>query len=76
MLDTKAEAGMKTAWQVHKSWVIRAALVLVVTCLADGVAVWFAKSPLLWATVIPATLPLTMLFFVAIPVLRQENRKS
>jgi len=65
-----------TAWQVHKSWVIRAALVLVVTVLADAVAVCFAKRPILWSVLIPASLPLSMIGFVVIPVLRQESPKS
>jgi hypothetical protein len=68
--------GTMTAWKVHKYWVIRAALVLVLTVLVDGVVVWFAKRPLLWATLIPATLPLSMLIFVAIPVLRKEGQRS
>jgi hypothetical protein len=63
-----------TAWQVHKSWVIRAALVLVVTCVADGVVVWFAQRPILWATLIAGSLPLSMIVFVAMPILREERR--
>ena len=65
-----------TALQVHKSWLIRAALVLLATVLADGVAVWFAPRPLLWAVLIPGSLPLSMFVFVAIPILREERRKS
>jgi hypothetical protein len=65
-----------TAFQVHKSWLIRAALVLLVTVLADGVAVGFAQRPLFWAVLIPGTLPLSMFFFVAVPILREDKRKS
>ena len=65
-----------TAFQVHKSWLIRAALVLVVTGLADGAVVWFVQRPILWATVIGGSLPLSMCVFVAIPILREEGRKS
>jgi hypothetical protein len=65
-----------SAFQVHKSWLIRAALVLLVTVLADGAVVWFAQRPLLWAVLIPGSLPLSMLVFVAIPILREEKRKS
>jgi hypothetical protein len=65
-----------TAFQVHKSWLIRASLVLVVTCLADGIAVWFSQRPILWAVLIPGSLPLSMLFLVAWPILREEARKS
>jgi hypothetical protein len=65
-----------TAFQVHKSWLIRATLVLVTTVLAVGLTANFAPRPVLWCTLIASTLPLTMLVFVALPVLRQERRKS
>jgi hypothetical protein len=65
-----------TAFQVHKPWLIRAALVLLATVLADGAVVWFAQRPLLWAVLIPGSLPLSMFIFVAIPILREEKRKS
>jgi len=68
---------MKLApFQVHKSWLTRTALVLVVTVLADAAAVWFAQRPLLWATLIAASLPVSMIVFVVIPMLRQESRKT
>jgi hypothetical protein len=51
-------------------------LVLLVTVVVDGVVVWFAGRPRLWATLIPGTLPLSMWFFVARPLLRDEQRKS
>jgi hypothetical protein len=71
------EARMKlTAWQVHKSWLIRAALVLVVTVLADGAVVCFARRPILWAALIGGSLPLSLHVFVALPILREEQRKS
>jgi hypothetical protein len=71
------EARMKLiALQVHKSWLIRAALLLVVTVLADGAVVWFAQRPILWAALIGGSLPLSMTVFVAIPILREEGRKS
>jgi hypothetical protein len=71
------EARMKlTAFQVHKPWLIRATLVLVVTVLADGAVVWFAPRPILWATLIGGSLPLSMYVFVAVPILRDEGRKS
>jgi len=65
-----------TAFQTHKSWLIRAVLVLVATCLADAAVVWFAPRPILWAGLIAGSLPLTMLVFVAFPILREEGRKS
>jgi hypothetical protein len=71
------EASMTlTPLQVHKSWLIRAALVLLITALADGTAVWFAQRPLLWASLIGSSLPLSMILFVALPVLREERLKS
>lgn len=63
-----------TAFQVHKSWVIRAALVLLATGLAEGAVAWFAQRPRLWATLIASSLPLAMFVFVAIPILRQESQ--
>jgi hypothetical protein len=65
-----------TAFQAHKSWLIPTVLVLLVTVVVDGVVVWFAQRPRLWATLIPATLPLSMWVFVARPFLRDEKRKS
>jgi hypothetical protein len=58
------QARKPTAFQVHKSWLLRASLVLVVTCLVDGVAVWFTKRPIFCAVLIPGTLPLSMFVFV------------
>ena len=65
-----------TAFHVHKSWLIRATLVLVVTGLADGAAVWFAQRPILWAALIGGSLPLSMCVFVAVPILRGHGRPS
>jgi hypothetical protein len=62
-----------SAFQVHRSWLMRMVLVLAITCLVDGTAVWFAARPMLWAALIPATLPLSIFFFVALPVMRAEN---
>jgi hypothetical protein len=64
-----------TAIQVHRFWLVRAALVLLLTCLADGIVVWFAKRPIFWATLIASSLPFTMVIFVALPILRNESRK-
>jgi len=65
-----------SAIQVHKSWLMRAALVLVVTCLVDVIVVWFAPQPFPWAVLIPGSLPLSMVIFVAMPLLKGENRES
>jgi hypothetical protein len=65
-----------TAFETHKSWLIRAVLVLVATGLADGAVVWFAQRPMIWATLIASSLPISMIVCVAIPILREETRKS
>ena len=62
-------------FQVHKSWLIPTVLVLLVTVLADGVTAWFVPRPVRWCTLIAASLPLSMIFFVLLPMLREQNRK-
>jgi len=62
------------ALSVHKSWAMRAAFLLVVTALADCAVVWFARRPILWAVLIPSTLSLSMVAFVAIPLIGKQNR--
>jgi hypothetical protein len=66
----------RTAFQVHKSWLMRSMLVLLVTVLADGVVGWLAAKPFPWVVLIPGTLPLTLYLFVGIPLLKQEQRES
>jgi hypothetical protein len=65
-----------TTFQVHGSWLLRAALVLVATGLATAAVVWFAQRPLPWAALIPGTLPLSLYIFVAMPLLKQEKQES
>jgi hypothetical protein len=65
-----------TAFQVHKSWLIRAVLVLVLTALAEGIVVWFVQRPIFWTVLVGSSLPFTMVVFVAFPILREEKRKS
>ena len=65
-----------TAWQVHRSWLVRASLVLIVTGMVDGLTAWFVPHPLLWCALIGSSLPLSMVAFVVIPMLRQERRQS
>ena len=64
------------AFQVHKSWLTRTALLLVVTALAVSATAWFVQRPILWCTLIASSLPLTLFVFVVMPTLRQESRKS
>ena len=74
---SKLEAGMMlTALQVHKSWLIPTLVVLVVTVMADGLTAWLVPRPILWCTLIGSSLPLSMLVFVLIPLLRRERQKS
>jgi hypothetical protein len=67
---------IQTAFQTHKSWLMRAALVLTITCLIDATVGWFAAKPFPWVVLIPGSLPLTMFFFVARPLLKQAERES
>jgi hypothetical protein len=64
-----------SAFQVHKSWLIRAVLVLVVTCLMNAIVGWFAAKPFPWVVLIAASLPLSMFIIVAIPLLKQAGRE-
>lgn len=65
-----------TAFRVHKSWLIRAVLVLVLTALADGIVVWFVQRPIFWTALIGSSLPFIMVVFVAFPILRQEKSET
>jgi hypothetical protein len=65
-----------TAWRVHKGWVTRVALVLVVTCLIDAAVGGLMAKPFPWVVLIAGTLPLSMIVFVAIPFLKTVGRDS
>jgi len=65
-----------TAWHVHRWWLMRTALLLVVTCLIDAAVGGLATKPLPWVVLIPGTLPLSMIFFVAMPLLKKDERDS
>jgi hypothetical protein len=65
-----------TAFQVHKSWLIPAVLVLVATVLAVGAVGWFAAKPFPWVGLIAGSLPLSLFIFVARPLLKQAERES
>jgi hypothetical protein len=66
----------QSAFQVHKFWLIRAALVLAITVLADAVVASFVQRPLFWGALIGSSLPFTLVVFVAFPLLREEKRKN
>lgn len=65
-----------SVWRVHRFWVIRAALVLLVTALAEVVVVWSMPQPIRWVAWVAGTLPLTMFFFVAFPLIRRDAGPS
>jgi len=65
-----------TAFQVHKAWLIPAALVLTITCALDAIVAWLVPKPFQWLGLISGSLPLTMWVFVRLPVLRRETQNS
>ena len=65
-----------TAFQTHKTWLLRAVSVLLVTGLAELAVVEFVERPIVWVILVSSTLPFTLLNFVAFPVLREEQRKG
>ena len=65
-----------SAWQVHGFWVVRTAQVLLVTALAEVVVVWSMHQPIRWVALVAGTLPLSLLVFAALPLIRGEARPS
>ena len=63
-------------WQAHRFWVVRVALVLIVTAMAEALVVWLLPQPLVWVALIAGSLPLSMIFLVALPLLRREAGKT
>ena len=59
-------------WHAHKFWLVRATLVLAVTALAEGAVVWLVQQPLRWVALVAGSLPISMFFWVALPLLRQQ----
>jgi hypothetical protein len=53
---------------------MRTALLLLITCSIDAVVGGLAAKPFSWVVLIPGTLPLSMFFFVARPLLKREER--
>jgi hypothetical protein len=66
---------MLTAWDVHKGWMKRAGLVLVATVFAEVVIVLVAEHPIRWVGWVAGTLPLSMYWFVALPLIRRDSYK-
>ena len=64
-----------SVWQVHRSWVLPTMLVLVLTALAEVAIVWVLAQPARWVALIAGTLPVTLYFFVALPLIRKEGAK-
>jgi hypothetical protein len=65
-----------TAWHVHKWWVTRTALILVTTSLIDAAVGGLAAKPFPWVVLITGALPLSLMFFIAIPLLKKAERDS
>jgi hypothetical protein len=63
-----------SAFQVHKSWLMPAVLVLIVTCLIYGFVGSIATKPFPWILLIPGSLPLSMYFFVSRPLLKKRRK--
>ncbi len=51
----------------------RFAAILLSVGVVDCVFVWFAKKPLPWAGIIPAFIPLLVVVFVIIPMMRASK---
>jgi hypothetical protein len=62
--------------QVHKSWLIPTLLILVVTGLIYGILGSVVGKPLPWLAFIPGSLPLSLYFFVARPLIRKDTQDS
>jgi len=65
-----------TAFQVHKSWLMPAVLILGITGAIEAIVGWLAPNPFPWVVLIPSSLPLTMLIFVGRPLFRGEHPGS
>lgn len=63
-------------FQVQKTWLMRAILLLAVSGFADAAVGWFAVKPFPWIALIPGSLPLSMFLFVARPLLKEADRES
>jgi peptidoglycan/LPS O-acetylase OafA/YrhL len=65
---------MKAAWRVHRWWFTRAALVLLVTVLIEAAVGGFVAKPFPWIALVAGSLPFTLFVFVALPLVKKEER--
>jgi hypothetical protein len=63
-------------WRAHKFWVVRAMLVLTITAMAEALVAWLVPQPIVWVALIAGSLPLSMIFLVALPLLESHPRRS
>lgn len=63
-------------WHVHQWWLRRAVLVLVATVLVEVAIVSMVEHPIRLVVWVAGSLPLSMVFFVAIPLLRRESKET
>ena len=73
MLETQMKLA---AFQVHKSWLLPSLLILLLTCLTYGLVGSLAAKPFPWVLLIPGSLPLSMYFFVARPLLKKDKTQN
>jgi hypothetical protein len=66
---------MKPSAMKFYKWQIRMMLVLAITGLIDVIVVWFVPHPVVWASLIGASIPLSTAVFVIIPFLIESKRK-
>lgn len=63
-------------WHAHEFWVVRVALILLVTGLAETAVVWLLPQPRLWSVLLAGSLPLSVFFLVAVPLLRRAGTQA
>jgi len=54
----------------------RFAAIALSVCLVESLVVWFAKKPMPWAGAIAATVPLLVVAFIVIPMIRASKSES
>jgi hypothetical protein len=63
-------------WRAHRFWVVRVMLVLIATAMAEALVIWLLPKPIIWVALIAGSLPLSMIFLVALPLLESHPRRS